>query len=99
MQQLETFLSGLNTMGFIVAAVFFFRFWSRTRERLFAIFGLSFFLLAATHVVTHALGLPEQELFWAYVLRVIAFSLLIAAIVGKNLEQGRSDISTMPSDG
>ncbi len=96
MNGLENLISGLTTMGFLVAGVFFFRFWSRTREMLFAIFGLSFFLLVANQLVTHAFGLPEQELFWAYLLRVIAFLLLIAAIVTKNLQQRRSDNSILP---
>jgi hypothetical protein len=29
------FLSGAVTMGFVIAGLFFLRFWKRTRERLF----------------------------------------------------------------
>ena len=93
MRDLEIFLSGLTTMGFAVTSVFFFRFWSKTRDRLFAMFGIAFFLMAASQVVTHIFGLPEQELFWAYLLRIVAFLLLIAGIVAKNLEQSRPDVS------
>ena len=32
----------------------------------------------------HALGLPEEERSWIYVLRMIAFLIIIAAIVRKN---------------
>ena len=86
MHEFEIFVSGLNAMGFLIAGVFFFRFWARTREKLFATFGISFFLLAANTVVRNAFGLPEEQLFWAYLLRVIAFLLLITAISMKNLE-------------
>ncbi len=88
MEQAEAFLSGMVTMGFLLSGLFFFRFWSRTRDRLFALFGIAFWLMAANQVVSHAFGFPEQQLFWAYLLRVIAYLLLIAGIVAKNLEQG-----------
>ena len=96
MPSLETFLAGAVTMGFLVAGAFFFRFWLRTRETLFAMFGISFVLLAANQIVVHQAGLPEQELFWAYVLRVLAYLLLIVAIAAKNLEQSRSKLSVPP---
>jgi hypothetical protein len=99
MHEIEIFVAGLNSMGFVLAGVFFFRFWSRTREKLFGIFGISFLLLAANEVLRIAIGLPEEQLFWAYLLRVIAFSLLITAITAKNLERRRSEFPIQtPSD-
>ncbi len=37
-------------MGFAVAGTFFLRFWRKTRDRLFILFALSFFLMAANRV-------------------------------------------------
>lgn len=82
-----TFLSGMVTMGFLVASLFFFRFWNRTRDRLFALFGVAFLLMAVNQLFTHVSGPATQDFFYAYVLRIIAYVMLIAGIVAKNLEQ------------
>jgi Family of unknown function (DUF5985) len=79
------FLSGVITMGFLVAGLFFLRFWSRTRERLFAAFAAAFWLLAANHGLVALLRMPREEESWIYLLRLAAFSLIIAAIVLKNV--------------
>ena len=39
------FLSGAVTMGFVIAGLFFLRFWKRTREGLFIAFAFAFWLL------------------------------------------------------
>ncbi|HYE00886.1 MAG TPA: DUF5985 family protein [Alphaproteobacteria bacterium] len=83
------FVSGAITCGFVVAAVFFLRFWARTRDRLFAIFAAAFALLALNQGIVALAGIPREELSWVYLLRLAAFSLIIAAIVSKNLGAAR----------
>ncbi|HEX5280504.1 MAG TPA: DUF5985 family protein [Micropepsaceae bacterium] len=83
----EIFLAGMATMGLFIAGLFFFRFWSRTRDRLFVIFGVAFWLIAVTELFTPPSGLNPEPVYYVYVLRIIAFLLLIAGIVAKNLEQ------------
>ncbi len=87
MQMTEIFMSGMATMGFFVAGLFFFRFWSRTGERLFVIFGIAFWLLAVNQIFSNASNHPSEELAYVYVLRIIAYLMLIAGIVAKNLEE------------
>lgn len=87
MLEAEIFLSGMVTMGLLIAGLFFFRFWSRTRDRLFAIFGVAFVLIAINEVFTPPSGINPNPIYYAYLLRVIAFLLLIVGIVAKNLEQ------------
>jgi hypothetical protein len=87
METAEVFMSGMATMGFFVAGLFFFRFWSRTRERLFVIFGAAFWLLAINQVLTNVSGPPSEELAYAYILRIVGYLMLIAGIVAKNLEE------------
>jgi hypothetical protein len=84
-------LIGMSTMGFVIAALFFLRFWRRTRDALFATFAAAFLLLALNQFL---LGLPlvsgeDQSLL--YLLRVAAFALLIVAIVLKNLGKNSSN--------
>ena len=82
------FLSGMTTMGFMVASLFFLNFWRRTRDRLFATFGVAFFLLAINQAVIFLSSVPREEQIWVYALRITAFGLLIAAIIGKNVGGG-----------
>ena len=79
------FLSGMTTMGYIIAGLFFFRFWWRTRDRLFVYFSVSFCLLAAGQALSALSGIPSDGQSWIYLLRLAAFTLLIVGIVGKNM--------------
>jgi len=87
MQPLEAFLAGMATMGFLLAGLFFFRFWTRTKDSLFATFGIAFLLLAANQMVITLSNIPREDLSWAYSLRILAFGMLIYGIVSKNVGQ------------
>lgn len=81
----SSFLSGLITMGFVIAALFFFRFWKRTHDGLFAIFGFAFLLLALNQALIGLSNVSGEERSLLYLPRLVAFALLIAAIVRKNI--------------
>ena len=55
------FLAGAIAMGFAVAALFFLRFWRRTRDVLFLAFAAAFALLAANHALIALSGAPREE--------------------------------------
>jgi hypothetical protein len=74
------FLSGALTMGYLVAALFFAKFWSESRDRLFGFFALTFALLAVQRALLSLLE-PAELL---YGIRLVAFLILIVAIVEKN---------------
>ncbi|HVY84748.1 MAG TPA: DUF5985 family protein [Caulobacterales bacterium] len=78
------FLTGAIAMGFAVAAVFFLRFWRRTKDGLFLAFAVAFLLLALNSTLTVLIGSFLEERSWIYLLRLAAFSLLIIAILRKN---------------
>ena len=79
------YASGAVTMGYLVAGLFFLRFWFRTRDSLFAVFAAAFWLLALNQGITALSGVPREELSWVYLLRLAAFSLIIAAVIRKNV--------------
>lgn len=81
-------ISGLITMGFLVASLFFARFWRRTGDDLFAAFAAAFLLLALNQALAVLLDLEREELGWIYLLRLAAFVLIILAIVRKNWRSG-----------
>jgi hypothetical protein len=78
------FLNGANSMAAAVAGLFFFRFWRQTADRLFASFALAFWLFALNWAAL-SFTRPEYEFRpLIYLLRLVAFALIIAAIVDKN---------------
>lgn len=78
------FLSGALTMSFLTAAVFFISFWRRTHDPLFAIFSFAFALLAFERLLLFYINAQDELRTYVYFIRLLAFCLLIWAIVGKN---------------
>jgi hypothetical protein len=75
-------VSGALAMGYSVAALFFLRYFAATRDRLFVLFAAAFALLAAQRVLLPFASEGAMPLL--YVVRVLAFLLIIAAIIDKN---------------
>ncbi len=77
-------MSGAIVTGYLVAGLFFLRYWRQSRDRLFVIFALAFWLLAAQRL---ALALTTQyfeDVTWLYGVRLLAFVLILLAIIDKN---------------
>ncbi|HEX8669195.1 MAG TPA: DUF5985 family protein [Allosphingosinicella sp.] len=85
---LYDFLSGAVTFGFVVAGLFFLRFWRRTRDPLFLAFALAFWLLGIGQALLALGSVPVEERSWIFLFRLAAFALIIAAIVRKNRRSG-----------
>lgn len=83
------FSAGLITMGYLIAGLFFFRFWKHTGDRLFATFGCAFLLFALNQALLGLSDLPREEASWFYLLRLAGFGLIIAAVVAKNRSPAR----------
>jgi hypothetical protein len=80
---LYTFLLGIVVMASAAIGLFFLRFWRRTRDRLFLIFAIAFWLLAANW--TAVVFTPQGESFYViYLLRLTAYIFIIAGIIEKN---------------
>lgn len=91
--QLGDFLQGMSAMACLVIMLFFLHFWRRTADRLFLIFAIAFSLMCLTRVLAVALGGtplgtgPEThsvEVAQVYLVRFLAFLLILAAIIDKN---------------
>jgi len=77
-------LIGAISAGSLTAALFFFRFWRSTRERFFLLFALSFLIEGVNRVVLYeSAGLNDDAPVY-YVIRLVAYGLILAAIVDKN---------------
>ena len=78
------FAAGAFTAGFMTASLFFFRFWRRSGDSLFVIFGVAFVLMALNAALPALLDLPGEDQASIYLLRLAAFLLIILAIWRKN---------------
>ena len=79
------FVGGLIAAGYTVAGLFFLSFCRRTKDSLFAVFAVAFWLMALNQALPVLLGVPREEQGGIYLLRLAAFILIIGAILRKNL--------------
>ena len=80
----EQFIRGATALGSFVIALFFFRFWRATRDRLFFYFAVCFSLFAATRVGLAIVERSSEANTYFYLVRLAAFVVLIFAIIDKN---------------
>jgi hypothetical protein len=81
---LYDFLSGAVAFGFLVCALFFLRFWRRTRDQLFMAFALAFVLLGVGQGILALANIPVEERSYLFMIRLAAFALILLAILRKN---------------
>lgn len=84
------FLSGAVTLAYLIAALFFLRFWRKTADRLFLVFTVAFVLFALNQGLAHMLAVYHEPTSFIYALRVLGFVLILIAIVDKNVSSGKS---------
>lgn len=84
---IEYFMGGGISVAQLAAALFFLRFWRQTRDPFFAIFSLAFALLAGERIMLVALNTLYEQYTYVYVIRLVAFLLIIFAILQKNRRQ------------
>lgn len=82
------FLSGAIMLGCGVASMFFFKFWKKTHDRLFLFFGVAFVILSIERIVLLLMSEQSGESNAAiYLMRLLAFALIITSIVDKNRQE------------
>jgi hypothetical protein len=81
---LVQFLSGAVTFGFVVAGLFFLRFWRRTGDSLFLAFAAAFWLLGLNQALLALTNIPVEERSWLYLVRLAAFGIILVSIWMKN---------------
>lgn len=79
---MTAFVAGALTTGYLVAALFFLRFRRESGDRLFTIFAAAFALLGIQRFALFYFGSGAGV--WLYSLRLVAFALILFAIIDKN---------------
>jgi hypothetical protein len=94
-QALNRLMLGALVMACFVAGLFFLRFWRKTRDRLFVIFAVAFWLMGVNWLAlsfTDPNAAEDAEYRAAtYLIRLVAFVLIIYAILQKN-RASRQDV-------
>jgi Family of unknown function (DUF5985) len=81
---LFVFLAGAVTLGYFASALFFLRFWKRSGDELFLSFAAAFTLLGVGQTVLVLANIPEEDRSSLYLIRLLAFAIILFAIIRKN---------------
>jgi hypothetical protein len=81
---IEGFLLGSIATASFSAALFFLKFWRKTRDLLFLAFAVAFFLEGANRSALLLANQPNEASVWYYVVRSLSYLLILAAILWKN---------------
>jgi MFS family permease len=81
---MEDFIGGAVMMSYAVIALFFLRFWKQTRDRLLGVFSVAFWLMALVRPLLIAGHIKSEHYHYVYLLRLLAYALIVYAIVDKN---------------
>ncbi len=84
MSPINAAVLGAITALYLVASLFFFRYSRKTGDALFKYFGFAFSLLAIERIVWLAIGSANEFQPIIYLFRLVAFLMIIAAILKKN---------------
>jgi hypothetical protein len=84
MMTLMAVMRGILIATSLIAAVFFARFFNKTRDRFFAWFAAAFALLTINWIGSALLDPHEESRKLIFVVRLAAFAMIIAAVIEKN---------------
>lgn len=89
MSTLNPLISGAIMMGFFTISLFFARFWKKTADILFLMFSISFFIMGVERAIL-ALYYESEFRPFVYILRLLAFTVIILAVIYKNMSAGKN---------
>ena len=84
MDAINDFLYGASAMGCVVAGLYFLRFWRESFDRLFLMFALAFWLLAANYALLGTIQFANENRVYVFTVRLVAFCLILYGIFDKN---------------
>ena len=82
--EINLVISGALLIGYVAVALFFLRFWTRTRDRLFMLFALAFAILALQRLMLMLSDRLTENLTHLYGMRLLAFLMILWGIIEKN---------------
>ena len=89
MIELLAFMRGGLVACCWIAGLFFFRFYRSTSDRLFLFFAASFWVFSLNWLTLALLGVPQEARHLVFLLRLVAFGLILVGIWDKNRRENR----------
>lgn len=74
-----------------VIGIFFLKFWKKTRDQLFLKFSIAFWLLGLERWLLLWINPADETRTYVYLVRLVAFTLIIFGIVEKNKTGGKTN--------
>lgn len=93
---MNAFVLGAFVMASAAVALFFFRYWRTTSDRLFAIFSVAFGLFAVERTVLASVPAHLEGRHLIFLVRLAAFVLIIFAVIDKNRRRRGNDSAGKP---
>ena len=88
-EKLNLIFSGTLIFGFWVGGLLFLRYWKTTRDVLFGWFAAAFWMLMLERVFLVIINPEDEARPYVYLVRLLAFSMLIVAVIQKNKKRGK----------
>lgn len=87
---MREFLWGMIAMASAVASLLFFRYSQVTRDRLFLYFSAAFLAMTLNWIGLAVIEPDNEHRHVAYLLRLLAFVLILVGIIDKNVRASRA---------
>ena len=89
MERVAYVLAGAVAMASLITALFFLKFWQRTRDSFFLLFSAAFAIDALAHLAMAFVRVSDTTEPIYFLPRLVTFALIFVAIVRKNASSNR----------
>jgi hypothetical protein len=89
----DIFLLGILTATYLLAGLFFLRFWWFTRDSLFLAFAVFFGIQGGSSMFIVSLSHPNEGSLWIGLVRLLSILAVLGAILWKNVEKHQASDS------
>lgn len=89
----DIFLLGGLTASYLLAGLFFVRFWWSTRDFLFLAFAVFFGIQGGSSTFIVSLSHPNEGSLWIGLVRLLSILAVLAAILWKNVEKRSAPVN------
>ena len=84
MNSVNILINGMIAFGDVAGALFFFKSWKKSNERLFLFFAVAFVLFAIQRIALSFITQMDEGHVAMYSLRLVAFAIILYSIIDKN---------------
>lgn len=88
---MNDFLNGAVAMAAAVVALHYLKAWKQSKDELFRLFSVAFFLIMIERIVFQAAHISNEKISLIYCLRLLAFLAIAIGILQKNLKKSYID--------